>query len=72
MKADIASVQLDGRKVWLMKPQTFMNCSGQSVGPFARFHDIQPQEILVVHDELDLLPGQLRLKLGGVVAGITV
>ena len=69
MKADIASVQLDGRKVWLMKPQTFMNCSGQSVGPFARFHDIQPQEILVVHDELDLLPGQLRLKLGGSSGG---
>lgn len=69
MKADVASAQVDGRKVWLMKPQTFMNCSGQSVGPFARFHDIRPNEILVLHDELDLLPGQLRVKLGGSSGG---
>jgi peptidyl-tRNA hydrolase, PTH1 family len=69
MKADTASVQIDGRKVWLIKPQTFMNCSGQSVGPFARFHEIRPEEILVVHDELDLLPGQLRIKLGGSSGG---
>ena len=69
MKADVASVVVDGRKVWLIKPQTFMNCSGQSVGPFARFHDIRPNEVLVLHDELDLLPGQLRLKLGGSSGG---
>ena len=69
MKADVASALVDGRKVWFVKPQTFMNCSGQSVGPFARFHDISPQEILVLHDELDLLPGQLRVKLGGSSGG---
>ncbi len=69
MKADVASVVVDGRKVWLIKPQSFMNCSGQSVGPFARFHDIRPNEVLVLHDELDLLPGQLRLKLGGSSGG---
>ncbi len=69
MKADVASAQIDGRKVWLLKPQTFMNCSGQSVGPFARFHEIRPNEILVLHDELDLLPGQLRVKLGGSSGG---
>lgn len=69
MKADVASAQLDGRKVWILKPQTFMNCSGQSVGPFARFHEIRPNEILVLHDELDLLPGQLRVKLGGSSGG---
>jgi len=69
MKAEVASVLLEGRKVWLIKPQTFMNCSGQSVGPFARFHEIRPDEILVVHDELDLLPGQLRIKLGGSSGG---
>ena len=69
MKADVASALLDGRKLWLIKPQTFMNCSGQSVGPFARFHDIRPNEILVLHDELDLLPGQLRVKLGGSSGG---
>ena len=69
MKADVASALFDGRKVWFVKPQTYMNCSGQSVGPFARFHDIRPNEILVLHDELDLLPGQLRVKLGGSSGG---
>ena len=69
MKAEVASANVDGRKVWLIKPQTYMNCSGQSVGPFARFHDIRPEEILVLHDELDLLPGQLRVKLGGSSGG---
>ena len=69
MKADVASALVDGRKVWLIKPQTYMNCSGQSVGPFARFHDIRSNEILVLHDELDLLPGQLRVKLGGSSGG---
>lgn len=69
MKADVATVMLDGRKVWLIKPQTYMNCSGQAVGPFARFHEIHPNEVLVLHDELDLLPGQLRLKLGGSSGG---
>ncbi len=69
MKAEVASANLDGRKVWLLKPQTYMNCSGQSVGPFARFHDIRPEEVLVLHDELDLLPGQLRVKQGGSSGG---
>ena len=69
MKAEVASTNVDGRKVWLIKPQTYMNCSGQSVGPFARFHNIQPAEVLVLHDELDLLPGQLRVKLGGSSGG---
>ena len=69
MKAEVASANLDGRKVWLLKPQTYMNCSGQSVGPFARFHDIRPDEVLVLHDELDLLPGQLRVKQGGSSGG---
>ncbi len=69
MKAEVASALIDGRKIWFIKPQTYMNCSGQSVGPFARFHDIRPSEILVLHDELDLLPGQLRVKLGGSSGG---
>ncbi len=69
MKAEVTSASVDGRKVWFIKPQTYMNCSGQSVGPFARFHDIRPEEILVVHDELDLLPGQLRVKRGGSTGG---
>lgn len=69
MKAEVASAHVDGHKIWLLKPQTFMNCSGQSVGPFVRFHDMRPEEVLVLHDELDLLPGQLRVKLGGSSGG---
>jgi PTH1 family peptidyl-tRNA hydrolase len=55
--------------VWVLLPQTFMNRSGQSVSALARFHRIAPAEILVVHDELDIPPGQLRLKFGGGMGG---
>jgi PTH1 family peptidyl-tRNA hydrolase len=55
--------------VWLLLPQTFMNRSGQAVGALARFHRILPAETLVVHDELDIPPGQLRLKFGGGLGG---
>jgi PTH1 family peptidyl-tRNA hydrolase len=55
--------------VWLLQPQTYMNLSGKSVAALARFFKITPQEILVVHDELDLLPGQIKLKQGGGHAG---
>ncbi|TCJ12384.1 aminoacyl-tRNA hydrolase [Parasulfuritortus cantonensis] len=54
---------------WLLLPQTYMNRSGQAVGALARFHKIAPAEILVVHDELDIPPGQLRLKFGGGLGG---
>ena len=55
--------------VWLLEPLTFMNLSGKSVAALARFFKIAPSEILVVHDELDLLPGQVKIKLGGSSAG---
>ncbi|CAI06889.1 peptidyl-tRNA hydrolase [Aromatoleum aromaticum EbN1] len=55
--------------VWLLMPQTYMNRSGQAVGALARFYRIAPAEILVVHDELDIPPGQLRLKFGGGLGG---
>ena len=58
-----------GEECWLLKPQTFMNASGRSVGALARFYKIAPAKILVVYDELDLLPGTARLKHGGGVAG---
>lgn len=60
-----ARAHLDGHETWLLKPQTFMNRSGQSVGALAGFYKITPEEILVVHDELDLAPGDARLKKGG-------
>jgi len=55
--------------VWFLMPQIFMNRSGQAVGALARFHKIDPAAILVVHDELDIPPGQLRLKFGGGLGG---
>jgi PTH1 family peptidyl-tRNA hydrolase len=55
--------------VWLLTPQVFMNRSGLSVGELARFYRISPAEILVVHDELDIPVGQLRLKYGGGLGG---
>ena len=54
---------------WLLKPTTFMNRSGQAVAALAGFYQIAPEEILVVHDELDLKPGEVKMKLGGGVAG---
>jgi peptidyl-tRNA hydrolase, PTH1 family len=58
-----------GEDCWLLLPQTYMNRTGQSVGALAGFYKIGPDEILVVHDELDLEPGTVRLKKGGGVAG---
>jgi PTH1 family peptidyl-tRNA hydrolase len=57
--------QFHGHDVLLLKPQTFMNASGRSVAALAQFHKIALEEILVVHDELDLPPGVARLKFGG-------
>lgn len=54
---------------WLLLPETFMNHSGRSVGAMASFYRILPQDILVVHDELDLPPGTARLKKGGGTGG---
>ncbi len=65
----MARTNVGGQTVWLLEPQTFMNLSGKSVAALARFFKIQPQEILVVHDELDVVPGQAKLKLGGSHAG---
>ena len=56
-------------EVWLVMPQTYMNLSRKSVGALARFYKIQPDECLVVHDELDFPPGVAKLKHGGGVAG---
>jgi PTH1 family peptidyl-tRNA hydrolase len=65
----VARVNRPDGPIWLLEPMTFMNLSGKSVAALARFFKIAPNEILVVHDELDLLPGQMKLKLGGSHAG---
>ena len=64
-----AKIRISGSEVWLLEPQTFMNRSGQSVGALARFYKINPDEILVAHDELDLPPGVAKLKKGGSSGG---
>jgi peptidyl-tRNA hydrolase, PTH1 family len=64
-----AKTSIGGSEVWLLEPQTYMNRSGQSVGGLARFFKINPDEILVVHDELDLPPGIAKLKKGGSSGG---
>lgn len=58
-----------GGPLWLLEPQTYMNLSGKSVAALARFFKIAPEEMLVAHDELDIPPGQMRLKQGGGAAG---
>lgn len=60
-----AKIRVEGQDIHLLTPDTYMNLSGESVGPLCRFHKITPQEVLVVHDELDLKPGMARLKHGG-------
>ena len=65
----VARVNQSDGQVWLLKPMTFMNLSGKSVAALARFFKIAPGEIMVAHDELDLLPGQVKMKLGGSHAG---
>lgn len=68
-RAEVARVRLSGNEVCLLKPQTYMNASGQAVALWANYYKITPEEILVVHDELDLPPGAVRLKRGGGSAG---
>lgn len=68
-QALMARTTIAGQEVWLIEPQTYMNRSGQSVGALARFYKIAPDEVLVVHDELDLAPGIARLKKGGSSGG---
>lgn len=65
LAGDIAEASVANRRVRLLKPETFVNASGQSVGQAARYFGIEAQEILVAHDELDLAPGSARLKCGG-------
>ena len=68
-QGEISEGVLAGEKVLVLKPQTFMNESGRSVGEAVRFHNIPLHKVFVFYDELDLEPGKLRVKLGGGAAG---
>ena len=65
----ISEGRLGSERVVLLKPETFMNLSGQSVGEAMRFHKLEPSDVVVFHDELDLAPGKVRVKMGGGHAG---
>ena len=66
---DLSELRLDGSRIALLKPQTYMNESGRSVGAAARFFKLPPEGVLVVHDEVDLDVGRLQARLGGGLAG---
>jgi len=67
--AEIAEGTLAGEKIMLLKPQTYMNESGRAVGEAASFYKLEPGDIVVIHDEVDLTPGKIRMKRGGGAAG---
>lgn len=68
-QGEVAEAELSGERVLLLKPLTFMNESGRSVAEAARFFRLEPGQIVVFHDELDLAPGKVRVKTGGGTAG---
>jgi peptidyl-tRNA hydrolase, PTH1 family len=63
--AEIAEASAGSERVFIMKPQTYMNCSGEAVGPALRFWKLSLQDLLVVHDELELEPYRIQVKVGG-------
>ena len=64
-QGEVGKILIAGQSVWLIKPMTFMNLSGQSVSALAKYYKLSVENLLVVHDELDLDPGTVRLKQGG-------
>lgn len=68
-QAEVSDGVFAGEKCLLIKPQTYMNESGRSVGEAMRFFKLEPNDVLVIHDEVDLAPGKLRMKAGGGAAG---
>jgi len=67
--AELAEARSGGERIWIMKPQTFMNHSGESVGPALKFWKLEPADLVVVHDDLELDPLRVQLKVGGGHAG---
>ncbi len=67
--AELAEARSGGERIWIMKPQTFMNHSGESVGPALKFWKLEPADLVVVHDDIELDPLRVQLKVGGGHAG---
>jgi peptidyl-tRNA hydrolase, PTH1 family len=70
-QGQIAEGRLGTEKVLLLKPETYMNLSGDAVRAAMRFYKLEPDDVIVFHDELDLAPGRVRVKTGGGMPGIT-
>lgn len=68
-KSEYSEHKISGTTVRLLKPQTFMNLSGQAVQQALSFYKIKPEKIIVIHDDLDLIPGQVKIKFGGGAGG---
>jgi PTH1 family peptidyl-tRNA hydrolase len=68
-KSQLAEGEIGGERILLLKPQTFMNLSGEAVGEALRFHKLEPSSLIVLYDELDLPPGKLRVRTGGGAGG---
>lgn len=68
-RADVYQATVDGEKILLVKPMTFMNVSGESLGPMMKFYKCAPEDLIVIHDDLDLKPLTLKLKTGGGTGG---
>jgi peptidyl-tRNA hydrolase, PTH1 family len=68
-KSHLAEARFEGQKIFLQKPQTYMNLSGEAVQPLAKFYQLEPSQIVVVHDDLDLPFGRLRIRVGGSSGG---
>jgi PTH1 family peptidyl-tRNA hydrolase len=69
--AELAEARSGGERIWIMKPQTFMNHSGEAVGPALKFWKLEPSDLFVVHDDIELEPYRVQLKVGGGHAGHT-
>ena len=67
--AEVCSITVDGEKVLLVKPQTFMNASGESVGPLMRYYKIDPSDVYCIYDDMDLPVGKLRIRPNGSSGG---
>jgi PTH1 family peptidyl-tRNA hydrolase len=63
--AEVAETALGGERLWIVKPQTYMNHSGESVGPAMRYWKLAPSDLVVVHDDLELEPFRIQVKVGG-------
>jgi len=68
-EAELYEASFAGEKIFLIKPQTYMNLSGKSVGPLFHFHKCAPEDLIVIHDDVDLKPLSIRIKTGGGTGG---